>query len=273
MPKSEISAVVLTLNEEENIRSCLKSLEWCDEIVVVDGYSDDRTVEIAGEYTDKIYQKEQEEPGFDHLRAIGIDKSEGDWILKVDADEVVPLSLAEKLRKKSRKDSLDVVEVPKKHHVFGKWLKHTSWWPNFRPVMFRPEKVELSPRIFDWIHIKDDVNVERLEANEELALVHLARKDLSDCINHANKYSSIDAKQNNKDYSVLKTLTKPFTEFFKVFFLEKGYKEGLRGFMWSMVIAYQSQLTELKKLEKALLGTEEDFREEYRNHAYEVLDS
>ena len=97
-----ISALVITHNEESNIERCLKALEFCDEIVVVDSLSTDRTVEIARRFTDKVSQREF--TGFSDQRSAAVALATGDWVLVVDADEVVTSELAEEIR--------NVVEEP-----------------------------------------------------------------------------------------------------------------------------------------------------------------
>ena len=86
----EISILIHTLNEERNIRNCLETVKWADEIIIIDMYSDDRTVEITKEYTDKIFYHER--MGYaDPARQFGLEKATHEWVLQVDADELVPL--------------------------------------------------------------------------------------------------------------------------------------------------------------------------------------
>ena len=93
---AKISAVINTLNEESNIAFCLETLKWCDEIIVVDMQSEDRTVEIAANFTDKIYNFER--VGYvEPARKFAVEQATGDWILLIDADELVPKQLADKL--------------------------------------------------------------------------------------------------------------------------------------------------------------------------------
>ncbi|MCD6364169.1 MAG: glycosyltransferase family 2 protein [Synergistetes bacterium] len=120
--KKGISAIVHTFNEEHNIRNCLESVKWADEIVIIDMYSEDKTVEIAREYTDKIYFFERK--GYaDPARQFGIDQASCKWILIVDADEMIPKRLSQRLKEIAEKDEADVVYIPRRNFLFGKPLK------------------------------------------------------------------------------------------------------------------------------------------------------
>ncbi|PYU89881.1 MAG: glycosyltransferase family 2 protein, partial [Acidobacteria bacterium] len=112
-----ISVVVNTLNEEKNLPYALRSVRsWVDEIVVVDMHSQDRTVEIAREYGAKVYSHEP--MGFvEPARAFAVAQAGGDWILILDADEVVPLLLSRRLREIARRDEADVVTLPRLNYL------------------------------------------------------------------------------------------------------------------------------------------------------------
>ena len=128
-----ISVVINTFNEEKNIKGCLESVKWVDEIVVVDMYSDDRTVQIVQDYTDKIFMHKRVghvEPA----RNFAISKATGDWVLVLDADERVPRSLATKLKQIVRENphGVSAVSFPRKNVFFNKWIRHTGWWPDYK---------------------------------------------------------------------------------------------------------------------------------------------
>lgn len=121
-----ISVLIHTFNEERNIRNCLETVKWADEIIIVDMYSDDKTVEIAKEYTDKIYFFER--VGYvEPARQFALEKSTHEWILVVDADELVPLKLKNKLFEIMEKDLADVVFIPRNNYFFGRLMQGTGW--------------------------------------------------------------------------------------------------------------------------------------------------
>lgn len=94
---SMLSVVIITLNEEAKIKDCLESVKWADEIIVVDSWSQDKTVEVATEYTPRVYQRKF--TGFGDQKNYASSKAEGDWILSIDADERVTAELREEIQR------------------------------------------------------------------------------------------------------------------------------------------------------------------------------
>ena len=118
MAKINISAVVNTRNEEKNIADCLKTLQFADEIIVVDMESTDTTKDIAKGYTDKVFDHEM--VGYvEPARNFAIAKAVGSWVLIVDADERIPQTLAKKLIEIMLEDKADFVRIPRKNLIFG----------------------------------------------------------------------------------------------------------------------------------------------------------
>ena len=113
-----ISVLINTFNEEKNIENCLKAVKWADEIIIVDMYSDDKTVEIASKYTDKIFYFKRMRYA-DPARQFALKNASYDWILVVDADELVPLKLKNKILEISIKNLGDVVYIPRSNYFAG----------------------------------------------------------------------------------------------------------------------------------------------------------
>lgn len=126
MKEPKISVLINTYNEERNIRNCLESVKWADEIVIVDMYSEDKTTTIAREYTDKIYFFER--MGYvEPARQFVLEKASNDWILLLDADEMVPKKLRDKLLDIAKNDLGDVIYIPRKNYFFGYLMKGTGF--------------------------------------------------------------------------------------------------------------------------------------------------
>ncbi|TDQ01626.1 glycosyl transferase family 2 [Halanaerobium saccharolyticum] len=118
----KISAIVITKNEEERISDCLESIKWVDEIVLVDSYSSDRTVETAAKYTDKIYKREFD--NFSNQKNYGLKKTTCDWIINIDADERVSIELKNEILEILEDNmSFDAFEIPIKTYFLGKPMK------------------------------------------------------------------------------------------------------------------------------------------------------
>src|SRR4030042_4465632 len=123
-----ISVVLITLNEEEQIDRCLGSVRFADEIVVVESFSWDATVERARRYTDKVVQHEC--LGSTRQMVRGIEHSTGDWVLMIDADEEVSEELAAEIQGVLRSPGSAVgYDILRKPRAFGRWIEHGGWCP------------------------------------------------------------------------------------------------------------------------------------------------
>src|SRR5512147_2016260 len=129
MSRARLTVITLTLNEEANIRPCLESVAWADEIIVVDSGSTDATVQIAREFTPHIHQIAW--PGFGPAKNFALDRATGEWILWLDADERVTPGLAEEIR--ALLDRPGVAEsgfaVARRAYFLGRWIRHCGWYP------------------------------------------------------------------------------------------------------------------------------------------------
>ncbi|EKD53095.1 MAG: glycosyl transferase family protein [uncultured bacterium] len=246
MAKVKISAVVNTRNESENIFDCLKSLGFCDEIVVVDMESEDNTKEIAKQFTDRIYDHKAVgyvEPG----RNYAIRKALGDWIFVVDADERVPRTLAAKLIEIADKNEVDFVRVPRKNLVFGQWLRHSRWWPDFNIRFFKKGSVEWQ----DEIHSVPITYGTGINLEEEVgqALEHHHYRTIDEYFLRALRYSGQQSKElidSGYKFDPADLIKKPTGEFLSRFFAGEGYKDGLHGLVVALLQFFSILLVYLK---------------------------
>ena len=155
--KLKISVLINTFNEEKNIRNCLESVKWADDIVIVDMYSEDKTIEIAKNYTDRIYFFER--CGYaDPARQFALEKAKYDWCLIVDADELVPYKMFLRIKDIVEKDQADVVWFPRNNYFFGQLLQGNGWGAlqDMQPKLFKKVFMELSPAVHSIFRIKRD---------------------------------------------------------------------------------------------------------------------
>jgi len=245
----KISVVLGVFNEEDNIKRCLESVKWADEIIVVDDGSTDKTVEIAKKYTDKIFHHKSE--GYvEPTRNFGIGKAGGDWILLLDADEEIPDKLAKRLREVMKED-IDYVWVPRKNIIFGKWLKNEGWWPDYNVRFFKKGAVTWSNKI----HSKPEIIGKelQLENDEDLAIIHHNYKTVSQFLEKLDRYTTIEAEEfinSNKNFSQSSLITSPMEEFLSRMFARRGYKDGYHGFLLSSLEAFSMQVAMAKVWEK-----------------------
>jgi len=246
MNKIKISAVVNTRNEAENIFDCLKSLHFCDEIVVVDMESEDDTKKIAKQFTDRIYEHKM--VGFvEPARNFAINKALGDWIFIVDADERVPKTLATKLIGIADKNEVDFVRIPRKNLVFGEWLHHSRWWPDYNIRFFKKGAVEWQDEIHS-VPITYGTGI-NLEAEPGTALEHLHYRNVDEYFIRALRYSGQQAKElieSGYKFDPADLIKKPIGEFLSRFFAGEGYKDGLHGLVVAFLQFFSVLLIYLK---------------------------
>jgi glycosyltransferase involved in cell wall biosynthesis len=245
----KLAGIVITKNEERNIERCLKSLQFCDEIIVVDSESEDRTREIASRYTDTVINRQWN--GYSDQKNYAISLSKADWIISIDADEEVSPEL--------QKEILSVVKtpngraaysIPRKTIHSGRWIRHGGWYPNRLVRFFK----KTSGRwVGDDVHEywKADGSIGELKGD----LVHYSFTSISDQVDRNNHYSTLGAQalqRSGKKFSLIKLLVKPLSKFFETYFLKRGFLDGYPGFMISISAAYSvflkwAKLWELEK--------------------------
>ena len=237
--KPKISIVINTLNEEKNLKRSLDSTKWADEIVIVDMHSDDKTVEIAKKYTDKIYTHER--TGYvEPARNFAITKATGDWILLVDADEEISATLADKLQKITV-DNPDIthVAVPRKNIIFGKWIEHSGWWPDHLVRFFKKgsvtwkETVHSIPQTVGNGMTLEDEQYAIIHYNYDSVLLFLQKTVLS--------YAPAEAEsllKNGYIFDYLDIIRFPFKEFLSRYFAREGYKDGFHGLTLAILMSF-----------------------------------
>lgn len=238
MEKIPISVVVITKNEEPNIAKCLESLEWADEIVVVDDESTDKTQEIAKKYTKSVITKKLDIEGKHRNYAYGLARNE--WVLSLDADEVISSELKEELRNLFKKEITHAaLTIPIRTYLGNYWIRYGGWYPAgkvrlFRKSSFKYEEVEVHPRVFidgTCGHLTKDI-------------IHYSYRDFHDFFTSLNNQTTQEAKKwfnERRKIGFLKMMRKFYDRFFKAYFLKAGYKDGLMGF----VVAYGNSLYQL----------------------------
>lgn len=247
----KISAVINTYNEEKNIKRCLDSVKnFADEMVIVDMHSEDKTVEIAKGFGAKVFQH-------DHTRYVeparnfALSKASGDWIFLIDADEELRNKLADQLKWIAVEGEADYVEIPRKNIIFGKWIEHSRWWPDYLIRFFRKGQVTFS----DKIHLPPIARGKsiKMEPLEENSLIHYNFQSISQFIKRLNRYTDIQANEvssNNYHFEWTDLIIKPVNEFFSRFFAGEGYKDGLHGLALSLLQAFSELVLYLKIWEK-----------------------
>ncbi|MFA0834452.1 MAG: glycosyltransferase family 2 protein [Methanobacterium formicicum] len=279
----EVSVLINTLNEEKNIKNCLESVKWADEIIIVDMHSEDRTVEIAREYTDQIFFHKR--MGYaDPARQFALDQASCEWVLVVDADEIVPRKLRDRLKEVMESDLADVVNIPHNNYFAGKQVCHMGWGPlqDLHPRFFKKKYLHFGDQIHDFMRISEEARHYDLSDPEE-GFIHFSYLDFEHYIDKAlNHYTTIEAKNifegKKVGYKlgehVPGILFRLFRGFFDVYIRDKGYKDGFRGLSISFLSVIYNLIVYLKlglMKEYNTTNTREKIRKEYQKVTDDVL--
>jgi glycosyltransferase involved in cell wall biosynthesis len=243
----KISVVINTLNEEKNLPGALESLKsFADELIVVDMHSEDKTVEIAKKYGAEVFLHER--TGYvEPARNFAIRKAAGEWILILDADERLSLNLKECLRKIVNKPEADYYRTPRKNIIFGKWIKHSRWWPDYNIRFFRKGHVEWN-EIIHSVPTTKGVGAD-LEASEKYAIVHHHYDSVEQYIERLNRYTTHQAKnliKNKYKFKWSDLIYRPTSEFNSRYFQGEGYKDGIHGLALAGLQSFSEFVTYLK---------------------------
>ena len=233
---TNISACIITYNEHENIRRCLESVMWCDEVVIVDSFSTDDTLEICREYTDKVYQHEW--GGYIAQRNYIRHLAAGPWILFLDADEEVSPELRRCIEREFARESreADGYEFPRLVYYLGKWIKHGEWYPDVKLRLFKKDRGRSG-----GVEPHDQVLVQGVVKRLRGPIWHYTYKDLFDHLNTMNRFSSISARSKHEQGDRFRWrdfLFRPIWRFAKGYFVKVGVLDGLRGFVIASVSAF-----------------------------------
>lgn len=241
--KNKISVVIITKNEEKNIKDCLESVKWVDEIVVLDSGSTDRTVEICKAYTDQVHITDW--PGFGPQKQRATDMAQNDWIFSIDADERVTDALRQQIEQSLKNPAFDAYQMPRLSYLCGKPIRHGGWYPDYLVRVFNKNKAKFSE---DLVHEKIIVNGSVGSLSEDL--IHFSYSDLDQFMHKFNIYSSLGAKNlqsKNKKSGVIKAVVRGWISFLKVYIFKKGFLDGPEGLVIG-ISAFESTYYKYLKL-------------------------
>ncbi len=241
----KISAAVVTFNEGANIERCLKSLDFCDEIVVVDSKSIDNTVRAAKKYTDKIFLRDF--TGFSDVKNHAVSKCKNPWIFSLDADEEVSLALKEKiLQTVSEKDALDGYLIKRADFFLGRQIRHCGWEKDYQLRLFKRSKGS-----FDGKPVHESVLIKGVVGKINEPIFHYSYPDSRSYFIKMNRYTTMQADEKRRSMLVLRMIFAPFFKFFKMYFLKAGFLDGFQGFALSVYSGFSEFVKFAKMMEPA----------------------
>ncbi len=249
--KIPLSLVIVTLNEEANIERCIQSVPFADEVILVDSFSTDRTVEIATSLGAKVVQEQWR--GFGPQKAFATELTKNSWVLSLDADEALSPALAKEIQEKlSTLDPEAGYQIPRRSFHLGRWIDHGGWYPDYQMRLFNKQHSRWN---FAGLHEKVEV---KKKIKFRHPILHWVFKSLSHQVITNDRYSSLGAMElleKGKKFSYLKFFFKPPTKFVECYFFKGGFRDGLPGFIIAVGAAYSvflrhSKLWEMEKVQR-----------------------
>lgn len=221
-----VSATVITLNEERNVRGALESLSWADEIVVVDSGSRDATLAICREFTDRIYHRDW--TGYADQKNFAVEKARNDWIFALDADERVSLALQTEIRELARLNFPQPgYRIPRTAFFLGRWIRHGDWYPDYQLRLFDRRRGRWQERrVHESVRLDGEPGILKSEIH------HYTYRSFSDYLQRLETYSSLSAldyRQRGKRAGPLSLIGNPIAAFVKSYLLKRGFLDGAAG--------------------------------------------
>ncbi len=248
----KLSVVTIAKNEEANIAACVNSTKgWADEHIVVDDFSPDHTADVAKANGAVVFQRRMDIEG--RHRNWAYQKAGNEWVLSLDADEVVTEELKEEISRAITSDEFIVYTIPLRTYIGSHWVRHGGWYPGsklrlFRKNLFRYEEAGVHPRVFyegRCGHLTKDI-------------IHKGYEDFAELFRGLNAQTTLEAQKwfdEERKIGVGKMLWKAGDRFFRTYVRKKGYKDGIVGFVVAVNSAMYQVLSYAKYWE--LLGKED----------------
>jgi len=267
-----ISAVLNTLNEEHNIANAIKSVRsWVSEVIVMDMHSDDQTAHIARSLGAKVFSYPRV-INFDAARVAAVELATSEWILLLDADEVIPLELSRQLLRLAGEHDADAYMIPRLNHFLGAPLLHGGAGPEQdRQLRFyRRGSVNLNDILHAHIHAKSGTRVVHLNYRPDGGIVHFCYKDSSLFISKLNKYTSLTAfqRKDSKRRRDRSLVLMPLMEFMNRYVRKSAFLDGWRGFYYAFMMAVY-RMTQNVKVRKLQANDRSD--DTYRRIAHDLV--
>ncbi|MDR1104563.1 MAG: glycosyltransferase family 2 protein [Endomicrobium sp.] len=237
-----ISAYVLTKNEEKHIRECIESVKWADEIVIVDDFSTDSTVEISKSMGCKVIQNKFEY--FGKQRNFALTQCSNEWVICLDADERITHELKEEIEQELKNTpSADAFISPRKSKFINRWILHSGWYPDYRhPVLFNKNKMKYKDQL-----VHEDIEYNGKKVYFKGDILHYPYDSIKQFVKKSDFYTDLRSKEmfeRGEKFKILNLFVNPSVMFFKMYIIKKGFLDGLTGLI--LALLYSSFYTLMK---------------------------
>lgn len=243
--KPSLSVLIITKNSAETIETCLQSISFAQEIIVLDSGSTDNTIEICHKYTSNVFQTDW--PGFGPQKNRALDKATGDWIFSIDSDEWIDDALKNEILNAMENSDAVVFSIPRLNQYCGQWIRYGDVGRDRVTRLFKRGSARFSD---DIVHetIITDQPIKKLNA----LLFHNSYRSLSELISRMNRYTSLSAEirhKKGKKTSFGKALFSSIWAFLRSYFIRAGFLDGKMGFVVAVSSAESSYYRHLKLIE------------------------
>jgi glycosyltransferase involved in cell wall biosynthesis len=277
----KISVLIITHNEASNILSCIQSLDWADDIIVLDSYSDDNTLSIAQNLGARVYQRKFDNFAAQRNYALDNLKFKHDWVLHLDADEIVTPKLCDEMSRAVKiKNNYDAYQVPSKTMLFGKWLKYSGMYPVYQVRLGHKNRLRFKQVGHGQ---REDLSSNRIGTLKEPYLHYSFSKGFTHWLEKHNHYSTNEALEFIKlksrftiidwinIFSINRTRRRrafnkfsylfpfrPIQRFVYMYFFRLGFLDGYSGLTYCRLLAIYEYMIELKIRELKNYNKHED---------------
>ena len=244
-----LTAVIITLNEERNIKRCIRSLkDTVDEIIVIDSGSTDQTRSICDNEGVRFIYKEWQ--GYSEARNFGASMSSNRWIIALDADEALSAELKNSINTLSQNEEPVNASVKRLTNYCGKWVRHCGWYPDIKHRLYDRDETNFTGNIHESLNYTGHTKI--LDGD----LLHYSYYTIEEHISQYNKFTTLTAREaflKGKRSSLLQVIFSPWVKFMKSYFIQLGFLDGYYGLLICINSAHATFLkyTKLRALEKS----------------------
>ncbi|MFV1985268.1 MAG: glycosyltransferase family 2 protein [Thiohalomonadales bacterium] len=237
---SSLSVIILTKNEQDNIAACIESAKWADEIILYDSDSTDDTAKIAESFgvtvvVDSVWE------GYGKQRIKAQQHAKSEWVLMLDADEIITEALVKEIQGKLKiNDTSIVYAVPRLSYCFGRFIRYSGWYPDYVYRLYPREKTQYNDSVVhEKLKIPEAMKIEKLRND----LLHYTYKDINHYLVKSAHYAAIWAKDKNergKTTSLTTAVLHGIGCFVKMYILRIGFLDGKQGFLLALLSAHST---------------------------------
>lgn len=250
------SACIITLNEEDRIRGCIESLAFCDEVVVVDSHSTDRTREIAEVCGARVIERDW--PGHVAQKEFAVRAAENDWVLCLDADERISTALRREILQLRDAGFPDKAgwRMPRLSYYMGRWVMHGTWRPDWNLRLFDRRR-----GVWGGHNLHDRVELDGPMGTLTGRILHYPYRTLAEHLATMDKHTTTMARglnERGRRASVLNVIVNPWVRFVKYYFIKRGFLDGWHGLVMACLAAQYVRMKYIKLLVMQRVGEKTD---------------